>query len=88
MQSRIRVACLTLTIEEGYIDEFRIHPIIEQLRGYTKIFQIYFRTRGTVINTIVAKIFEDDGAITPPPSPPPPTTLDPITPDPKRSAAR
>ena len=54
----------------------------------TKVFQIFFRTRDALIDTIVAQIFEDDEAATPPPSPPPLIKLDPITSDPKRVVTR
>ena len=81
MQSLLRVSYSTLTIEQGYDDEYTLPLIIEELRGQTKIFQIFFRTRGGLIDTIVAQIFDDNEAATPPPS----RRLDPITPDPMRA---
>ena len=84
----LRVSCSTLAIDQGYTDEYRLPPIIEEQRGWTKNFQIYFRTRGVVIDTIVAQIFYDDKAATPPPSPPTPIILDPITSDPKMAGTR
>ena len=88
MESLLRLSCSTLTIEQGYDDEYTLPPIIEELRGRTKIFQIFFRTRATVIDAIVSHIFNDDNATTPPPSRPPSITLDPITPDPKIAGTR
>ena len=73
-----------LAIEQGYTDEYILPLIIKQQIDQTKIFQLYFRTRGTLINTIVAQIFDDDEAKTPPP----PIALDPITLDPKMVGSR
>ena len=84
MQSLIRVSCAILTIDQDYHDKYTLPLVIEALRGQTKIFQIFFRTRGALIDTIVAQIFEDDDAATPPPSPSPPRRLDPITLDPTK----
>ena len=88
IQSLLRVSCSTLTIEQGYDDEYRLPPIIEQQRRTTKIFQIFFRTRDALIDTVVAQSFNDDEAATPPSSLPPSTTLDPITPDPKMASSK
>ena len=88
MQSLLRVSCSTLTIEQGYDDEYTLPLIIEQLRGRTKKFQIFFRTHGVLIDTIVAQSFDDDEAPTPPPSAPSSTTLDPVTSDPKMAGTR
>ena len=77
-----------LAIEQGYTDEYILPLIIKQQIDQTKIFQLYFRTRGTLINAIVAQIFYDDEAATPPSSPPPPIALDPTTPDPKMAGTK
>ena len=66
-QALIKKPCSTLTIDEGFTDPFIISPIIAQLRGQTKIFQLYFQQRGPQINAIVSKIFEDIQAPTSPP---------------------
>ena len=58
-QALIKKPCSTLTIDEGFTDSFTISPIISQLRGQTKIFQLYFQQRGSQTNAIVSKIFED-----------------------------
>ena len=61
------------------------------IKRNNKNFQIFFRTRGALIDTVVAQIFDNDQAVTPPPSPPsipPSTTLDPITPNPKMASSR
>ena len=52
-QSMIRKTCLALTIEECYIDQSIILPIIDQQRGQTKIFQVYFRPCGALIDAVV-----------------------------------
>jgi len=66
-QALIKKPCSALTIDEGFTDPFTISPIIDQLRGQTKIFQIYFQRRGPQITAIVSKIFEDTELITAPP---------------------
>ena len=63
----IKKSCSTLTIDEGFTDPFTIPPVINQLRGETKIFQIYFQRKGPQITTIVSKIFEETELITAPP---------------------
>ena len=83
MQSLLRVSSSTLTIEQSYDNEYKLPPIIEELRGQTKNFQIFFRTCGALVDTIVVQIFDDDEAATPLPSPSPSRRLDPITPNPK-----
>ena len=88
MQSLVRVSYAIFTIDQDYHNEYTLPPVIEALRGQTKIFQIFFRTRGALINTIVAQIFEDDDVATPPPSPSPPRRLDQITPDPTRASPK
>ena len=88
MQSLLRVSCSTLTSNQGHDNESALPPIIEELRRQTKIFQIFFRTRGSLIDTIVAQIFEDNETTTPLPSPPPSWRLDPITPEPMRASTR
>ena len=87
-QILIKRVCSTLTIDEGFTDPSVIPPIIEQLRGQTKVFQIYFKTRETTLNAIVSKIFYEQVLETP--ALPPPTTksLDPITPIPKQVVMR
>ena len=77
-----------MTIEEGYTDQSIIPPIIEQQKGQMKIFQVYFRWRGTLLDTVVSKIFEDDELATLLPSPPTAISLDPTTSDPKQLATR
>ena len=57
MQSLVRISYATLTIDQGHDDEYTLPPVIEELKGQTKIFQIFFRTRGAIIDTIVAQIF-------------------------------
>jgi len=66
-QALIKKPCSTLTIDEGFTDPFTIPPVINQLRGETKIFQIYFQRKGPQITTIVSKIFEETELITAPP---------------------
>ena len=88
MQSLLRVSCAILIIDQDYHDEYTLPPVIEAFRGQTKIFQIFFRTRGALIDTIVGQIFEDDDATTPPPSPSPPRRLYLITPDLTRAGPR
>ena len=51
------------------MDEYILPPIIEQQIGQSKIFMLYFRTRGALIDAIIVKIFDDDEVATPPPSP-------------------
>ena len=67
-----------LAIEQDYTDEFMLPPIIKEQIGQTNILQLYFCTRGALIDAIVSQIFDDDEAATPPLSP---TTLNPNTPD-------
>jgi len=66
-QALIKKSCSTLTIDEGFTDPFTIPPVINQLRGETKIFQIYFQRKGPQIATIVSKIFDETEFITAPP---------------------
>ena len=70
-----------LAIEQGYTDEYVLPPIIEEQIGKTKIFQVYFRPRGGLIDTTVSTIFDDDKAARPPASPLSATTLILITVD-------
>jgi len=102
-QALIKKPCSALTIDEGFTDPYIIPPAIDQLKGQTKIFQIYFQQRGTQISTIVSKTFEDNEFALPPPQIPTATTteaklpppqmltasaIDPKTPDPKKLATR
>ena len=80
----IEKACSTLTIEKDHILQSIIPLIINQQRGQTKIFQVYFWSHCVLIDTVVSKIFEDNQITTPLPSSPTRTSLDPMTPDPKQ----
>ena len=71
-----------MTIEECYTDESIIPPVIDQQRGQTKIFQIYFWTLDAIIDTIVSKIFNDDQMVSPLLSPSITTSSDKMTSDP------
>ena len=84
----IKKTCSTLIIEEGYIDQSIIPPIIDQQRGHTKIFQVYFRSRGALIDTIISKNFYDDQISILLPSPLATTCLDPMMSDLKQLTAR
>ena len=68
MQTLLGVPCSELTIEGNYMDEYVLPPIIEQQIGQNKIFMLYFKTRGALIDSIVVKFFDDDEAATSSPS--------------------
>ena len=87
-QILIKKPCSTLTIDEGFTDPLVIPPIIEQLKGQTKIFQIYFKTRGTTMTTIVSKVFDEQPLEVPALLPPIIKSLDPKTPTPTQITAR
>ena len=57
-QVLIKKPCSTLTIDERFTDPSVIPPIIEQLKGQSKIFQIYFKIRVATLNAIVSKVFD------------------------------
>ena len=59
VQALIKKPCSTLTIDENFTDPFIIPPIIDLIRGQSKIFQIFFQQRGTQMSTLIFKIFED-----------------------------
>ena len=92
VQSLVNKACSILTIQEGYTDPNIIPPLIDQLKGMSKIFLIQFRPRGAFIDTTVIKTFEDDESQMLLPAPPidspkdmpqPLTSLNPETPLPE-----
>ena len=56
MQKLLGVAGFELTIEEDYMNEYILPPIIEQQIGHSKIFMLYFRTCGALIDAIIVKI--------------------------------
>ena len=58
-QVLIKNPCSTLTMDEGFTEPSVILPIIEKLKGQSKIFQIYFKTRRAMLNAIVSKVFDD-----------------------------
>ncbi|GMN27604.1 hypothetical protein TIFTF001_041055 [Ficus carica] len=60
VQSLINKPCSILTIQEGYTDPAVIPPILNQLKGMSKIFVIQFRPRGAFIDAVVIKSFDDD----------------------------
>ncbi|GMN48561.1 hypothetical protein TIFTF001_017721 [Ficus carica] len=60
VQSLINKPCSILTIQEGYTDPTVIPPILNQLKGISKIFVIQFRLRGAFIDAVVVKTFDDD----------------------------
>ena len=76
-----------LAIEQGYTDEYVLPPIIEEQIDKTKIFQVYFRPRGGLIDTTVSTIFDNDEATAPPTSPLS-ATLIPITSNPDMTETR
>ena len=79
MQTLLGVVCSELTTERDYMDEHILALIIEQQIGQSKIFMLYFRTRGALIDAIIVKIFDDDEAATPPLSSLIPSPLGPVT---------
>ncbi|GMN72125.1 hypothetical protein TIFTF001_052794 [Ficus carica] len=92
VQSLVNKACSILTIQEGYTDPNTIPPLIDQLKGMSKIFLIQFRPRGAFIDATVVKTFDDDESQMLLPAPPvqspkhipqPLTSLDPQTPLPE-----
>lgn len=92
VQSLVNKACSILTIQEGYTDPNIIPPLLDQLKGMSKIFLIQFRPRGAFIDATVVKTFDDDESrmSLPPPAikspkyiPTPLTSLDPETPLPE-----
>ena len=89
VQSLVNKPSSILTIQEGYTDLNIIPPLIDQLKGMSKIFLIQFRPRGAFIDTTVIKTFDDDESQMSLPSPPiespkytptPLASLDPETP--------
>ncbi|GMN31389.1 hypothetical protein TIFTF001_049679 [Ficus carica] len=60
VQSLINKPCSILTIQEGYTDPTVIPPILNQLKGISKIFVIQFRPRGVFIDAVIVKSFDDD----------------------------
>ena len=60
VQSLINKPCSILTIQEGYTDPTVIPPILNQLKGISKIFVIQFRLRGAFIDVVIVKTFDDD----------------------------
>ena len=60
VQSLINKPCSVLTIQEGYTDPTIIPPILNQLKGMSKIFVIQFRPRGAFIDAVIIKIFDDN----------------------------
>ena len=92
VQSLVNKPCSILTIEEGYTDPNIIPPLLDQLKGMSKIFLIQFRPRGAFIDATVVKTFDDDESrmLLPPPPiesskhiPTPLTSLDLETPLPE-----
>ncbi|GMN67179.1 hypothetical protein TIFTF001_036243 [Ficus carica] len=47
-------------IQEGYTDPTIIPPILNQLKGISKIFVIQFRLRGAFIDAVIVRTFDDD----------------------------
>ena len=88
MQKLLGVAYSEVTIEGDYMDEYTLLPIIEQQIGQSKIFMLYFRIRGALIDAIIAKIFDDDEAATPLPSPLPALSPVPLISDSRTSGIR
>ena len=60
VQSLINKPCSILTIQEGYTDPTIVPPILNQLKGISKIFVIQFRLRGAFIDAVIIKTFDDD----------------------------
>ena len=60
VQSLINKHCSILTIQEGYTDSTVIPPILNQLKGMSKIFIIQFRLRDAFIDAVIVKTFDDD----------------------------
>ena len=60
MQKLLGVPFSALTPKGDYMDEYILPPIIEQQIGQNKIFMLYFRTRGALIDAIIVKKFYDD----------------------------
>ncbi|XP_024019919.1 uncharacterized protein LOC112091184 [Morus notabilis] len=60
VQSLINKVCSTLTYDEGYTDRYMIPPILEEIRGISKIFVIQFQTRGAFIDKVILKTFNDE----------------------------
>ena len=61
------------------MDEYTLPPIIEQQKHQSKIFMLYFITRGALIDAIIAKFFDDDENATSPPSALVPPELDSVS---------
>ena len=89
VQSLVNKYCSILTIQDGYTDPNIIPPLLDQLKGMSKIFSIQFRSRGAFIDATVIKTFDDDESPillhaspneSPKHIPPPLTSLDPETP--------
>ena len=87
-QVLVKKPCSTLTIDEGFTDASIIPPTIEQLKGQTKIFQIYFKVRGSTTNFVASKVFDDQLPEILSLSPPSAPTLNPKTPMPKQLISR
>ena len=92
VKSLVNKSCSILTIQEGYTDPNLIPPLIDQLKGMSKIFMIQFRPRGAFIDATVIKTFDDDESQILLPTPPiespkdtilPLASLDPETPLPE-----
>ena len=60
VQSLINKPCSVLTIQEGYTKATVIPPILNQLKGISKIFVIQFRPKGAFIDAVIVKTFDDD----------------------------
>ncbi|GMN55360.1 hypothetical protein TIFTF001_024482 [Ficus carica] len=92
IQSLVNKPCSILTIQDGYTDPNIIPPLLDQLKGISKIFSIQFRPRGAFIDATVIKTFDDDETQMLLPAPPtespkdipaPLASLDPETPLPE-----
>ncbi|GMN59219.1 hypothetical protein TIFTF001_028311 [Ficus carica] len=92
VQSLVNKPCSMLTIQEGYTDPNLIPPLLDQLKGMSKIFLIQFRPRSAFIDATVIKTFDDDESQMLLPTPsiesskdtiPPVASLDPETPPPE-----
>ena len=88
MQILLGVAYSELTTEGDYMDGHILPPIIEQQIGQSKIFVLYFRTRGALIDAIIFKKIYDDEVATPAPSLLIPSPSNPVTSSSRTSSIR
>ena len=70
------------------MDEYTLPPVIEHQKGQRKVFQLYFKTQGALIDAIISKKIDDDEVASPPPSPSIPSRPKPIVSTPRPTGIR